>query len=135
MPNLFARFVTKRNQIVQMNKVLRLTSGCFKIRKKEDCLSIMCIDGCCHEDICNMGRSILDNIFGYGQLENDSICSIKYHEEKNLFCSVTQYGRDERHFEIHPGKTELEELELFDASKTCDLIAKKLSEHSKAFRI
>ena len=118
-----------------MNGVLRLTSGCFKIRKTEDCLSVMCIDGYCYEDVCKIGYGLLDNIFGYGQLKNANICSIKYHEERSLFCSVVQCGRDKRHFEIHPGKKELEELELFDASKTCDLIAKKLSESSKAFRV
>ena len=134
MPDLFARFATKSRHIIQMGDVLRLSSSCFKRRMDENCLSIICIDGCAnHEDVFDIGYNTLNNVCGYGQLKYSAICAVEYCEEDHLCCSVKQFGSDERHFELHPGRDDLAEMEFFQQVKACDLMSKRLSEQSIAF--
>lgn len=134
MPELFARFATKPRHIIRVDNVLRLSSSCFKRRTNENCLSIVCIDDCTnHEAVFDIGYNILRDIYGYGQLRYKTICSVEYCEEGHLCCSVTQIGLDKKHFELHPGRDDLAEMEFFQQVKACDLMSKRLSEQSIAF--
>lgn len=136
MPDLFARFALNTRHIIQVDNVWRLSSSCFKKRKTDECLSVFCIDDCVNcEEVFDLGSRVLRGICGYGQLEYEGICSVEYCDKEHLCCSVVQSGVDSRHFEIHPGRKDMETMEKFQQIKACELMEKGLSERSLAFLI
>lgn len=137
MPDLFARFARKDRDVIVIGDVARLSSGCFKKRRGESALSIICIDACDKQDknaIFLLGEKFLKNIYAYGELHNDFISSLQYDEENNFCCCTQQTGKHLEHFEIQPDPRDISKIKMFETLEACEKIAKKLSEHSVAFK-